>query len=288
MISVVIPNLNSPLIAEVVGAVDRQSALHHIAEVLVVGQNHDGRTPASARRIGTPRPVSAAVARNLGARVATGEYLLFLDSDCIAAPDLIEHLLARHAEGHPVVGGGVVVERADYWSDCDNLLIFAPFLAETSAGPRAFLPSLNFSISRSLFTQIGGFDEGYAGAAGEDLDLCLRLRAAGHPLFFEPAAWVIHRARRSSPAAAFAHLRGYGRAYIRVRGAHSALLPGSLGHLPHSLATAALAAAPVLALANTLGLLRHSAIRARPALLPGLAWARLGWYLGVLEAHALG
>jgi GT2 family glycosyltransferase len=285
-VSVIIPNLHSPLIGEVVAAVRQQTAAARIADVLVVGQDRFGRIPRGVTSIETQRPVSAAAARNLGARYARGDYLLFLDADCIAAPDLVERLLERHAEGRAVVGGGVVIAPGGYWTDCDNLLIFAPFLSEAPAGLRAELPSLNLGIERALFTAFGGFDERFAGAAGEDTDLCLRLRAAGHELFFAPEARVTHRPARSSARAVWNHLRAYGRAYYRVQRQHPTLAASPLAHLPRALAGAVLAAAPLLALTDAVRLAAtHPTIRRRPGLLPGIAWAKSGWYWGAVEAR---
>jgi GT2 family glycosyltransferase len=285
-VSIIIPNLNSPLIGDVVAAVQQQTAFAQIADVLVVGQDRFGRVPPSVTFIETQRPVAAAAARNLGARYARGEYLLFLDADCIAAPDLVARLLERHAEGRAVVGGGVMISPSGYWTDCDNLLIFAPFLADTAPGERHELPSLNLCIARAVFECCGGFDERYTGAAGEDTELCLRLRAAGYELFCAPEACVSHRPVRSSARAVWNHLRAYGRAYYRVQRQHPALISSPLARLPRVLAGAVLAGAPLLALADAMRLAaKHPAVQRRPALVPGIAWAKSGWYWGAVEAR---
>ena len=48
--------------------------------------------------IRTEQPVSAAAARNLGAAVAQGECLLFVDADCLLAPNAIAELLVEGAD----------------------------------------------------------------------------------------------------------------------------------------------------------------------------------------------
>src|SRR5262249_30933459 len=190
---------------------------------IVVGQDRYDRIPSHVHFIATPSPLSAAAARNLGAAHAQSDYVLFLDSDCIAAPDLIERLLARHHEGYAVVGGGVAVEAGDYWVLCDNLLVFATSLSMAAAGERAYLPSLNFSIERALFLRAGGFAEQFAGAAGEDIDLSLRLRRQGCRLLFEPCAAVYHRPERASARGVWSHLRGYGRVQLGLQQIYGAM-----------------------------------------------------------------
>src|SRR5215212_7741193 len=192
MISIIIPNLHSPLIDQVIAALASQNARASIREVIVVGQDRYGRIPTDVRFVATPQPISPAAARNLGAQLAGGDYLLFLDADCIAAPDLVEQILRCHRQGHAVVGGALAPEPGSYWRLCDNLLVFAPFLASASAGTRPYLTSTAISIARNVFAELGGFDESFA-PTGEDMDLSLRLRARGYELFFEPAAGVAHR-----------------------------------------------------------------------------------------------
>ena len=284
-ISVVIPSLNSPLIDQVVRAIERQTAAGQIVETIVVGQDRHGRVPPGVRFVATPRPISAAAARNLGARLASGAYLLFLDSDCIAAPDLAERLLERHRSGCRLVGGSVAVEPGPYWVRCDNLLVFAPFLAAGDAGLRGWLPSLNLSVERALFERSGGFDERFPGAAGEDVDLCLRLRCMGAEPFFEPRAVVSHRPARATAGAVWAHLRGFGRAQIALQRGHGGQAAPRLNLGLARWSWLIMAGAPLLALWDVLGLYRSMPARARRwELLPGLVWGKLAWYWGVVEA----
>ncbi|MEO7911932.1 MAG: glycosyltransferase family A protein, partial [Roseiflexaceae bacterium] len=151
MISIIIPNLHSPLIDQVIAALAVQTAHASIREVIVVGQDRYRRIPADVRFIPTPQPISPAAARNLGARLAGGDYLLFLDADCIAAPDLVEQILKCHRQGHAVVGGAVAPEAGSYWRLCDNLLVFAAFLTSASSGARPYLTSVAISIARDVF-----------------------------------------------------------------------------------------------------------------------------------------
>lgn len=59
------------------------------------------------------------------------------------------------------------------------------------------------AIRRSLWTEIGGFDEGYTRGYFEDVDLCLRARALGYRVRYEPNLTFIHRAGGSGGSAWF-------------------------------------------------------------------------------------
>jgi GT2 family glycosyltransferase len=285
MVSVIIPSLNSPLIDQVIDALERQTVHDQIREVIVVGQDRYGRVPPQVRFIPTPQPISAAAARNMGAQLASGSYLLFIDSDCIAAPDLVERVLACHAQGHVVVCGGVALESGDYWIECDNLLAFAPFLSATPAGPRPYLLSLNFSIGRELFMALGGFDERFPGAAGEDIDIGWRLRQQGHSLFFEPRAVVYHRPQRSSAGAIWAHLRSFGQSQSILWRLFPDLENTRRKRRLRPFAGLIIAVAPLLALRDALALYRRSlSLRSFVRLAPGLVWGKTAWYWGVAEA----
>lgn len=288
MISIVIPNLHSPIIDQVVQALEQQRAAEYITEIIIVGQDRFGRVPQHprVRFVQTPRPTPPSVARNMGARLARGEYVHFLDADCIAHPQLVERLLARYAQGEHVVGGGVVLAGDNYWARCDNLLVFAASLTTEPPGPRFYLPSCSLSIRRDIFLALGCFDERFKLAAGEDYDLSLRLRRQGYRLFCETGASIEHRHLRTTARTMWQHLRAFGREHIKFWEAYPDFL--TAGHRIQKLrpwAGVIFALAPLLALRDALKLYAQNASARRAwLLLPGVVWGKLAWYWGIAEA----
>ena len=64
-----------------------------------------------------------------------------------------------------------------------------------------FLASNNLAVSSDLFRRVGGFDERYPLAAGEDREFCRRYRQAGCALVHAPDgfdAFLYHLGRRRS------------------------------------------------------------------------------------------
>lgn len=281
--SIIIPNLHSPVIDLVVEALGRQTFRCHISEIIVVGQDRYNLVPPTVTFIETSQPISAAAARNLGARHATGHYLVFIDADCIAVPELLVQLWLRHYQGYAVVAGSVALEANQYWVFCDNLIVFASSLASAPAGLRQYVPSLNFSLLRSAFEAVGGFDERLS-EVGEDMDLSLRLRRHGYTLFFEPSAVIEHRQQRNTPGAVWQHLRGFGRAHVRLQYVYDNAASPRLVSRFAPWSSAILASSPLLALWDVLQMYcRTPALLHQWWALPGLVWGRLAWYWGLVE-----
>jgi GT2 family glycosyltransferase len=80
-----------------------------------------------------------------------------------------------------------------------------------------FAATCNFCIRRDLFQALGGFDESFIGAAGEDWDLSWRLRTAGYTIDFVPHAIITHHHVRNGFRLAWKHLFHYGEALVRFR-----------------------------------------------------------------------
>ncbi len=284
MLTVVIPNLHSPIIDRVIYSVENQTLSHQITEIIVVGQDQYGLVPQHIPFIMTPQPLTAARARNLGAANTHSEYILFLDADCVAAPDLIEHLLACHTEGYLVVGGSIEVVSDDYWVMCDNLLSFTPFLSTAPPGFRRYLPSFNLSIARTLFSKLGGFNPDFPGAAGEDIDLSLRIRAHNYELYFEPRARVKHQPQRASARSVWGHLQSFGRIHVKLQRMHGGQAAPRLSTKLRPWAAAILSTAPLLALWDVLQIYQtYVPTRRYWHMLPGMVWGKTAWYWGVAE-----
>ena len=216
-VSVIIPSLNAPTLPRALAAVTAQT--EPPAEILVVGRDEAGTTAAfpAVRFIDTGAPVCAARARNLGMAAATGDLFLLLDADCIPRPDWLARHRTRHAAGETVVGGAVELRGSNYWAQSDNVSMFHEFVPELPAGPRFLLPTLNLSVHREVFAVAGGMDESFPGAAAEDADWTIRIRRAGHRLWFDPTAVVAHAPARTTRNDVARHWRNLGHNAVRVR-----------------------------------------------------------------------
>ena len=122
--------------------------------------------------------------RNHGASLATAEWVIFVDDDCV--PDLgivSAYGCARLANpGAQVIEGRTYVDRPRR-----SLAECAP---QNESG--GFLWSCNFAIQRELFRALGGFDERFPYACMEDVDFRERLVARVGKFVFCKDAAVCH------------------------------------------------------------------------------------------------
>lgn len=150
------------------------------------------------RHLRGPRSVSAK--RNLAARAAGHDLLLFVDSDCVATPELIAgHLDALAGAPADVAGvAGATIwsgERTPLWHvlDFSRLYQNAVDVADryTEVG---WATTSNLSVRRDVFTRLGGFDEGvFTVVGGEDVDLGVRACDRGYRWLTCGRAAVLHQ-----------------------------------------------------------------------------------------------
>lgn len=164
-------------------------------EVLVVNDGPDADEPAirhtvetsgctQAVAIANSRAAGPSGARNAGAAHARSEWLAFLDDDDEWLPAYLRTVLERIAAGGVDMLGTDLVYRYDDGSErpgkpaCDALVVDA-FLTHNPG-----LIGSNLVIRRSLFADVGGFDESLP--CVEDMDFGIRLSLHGsvryHPL----------------------------------------------------------------------------------------------------------
>ncbi len=171
----------------------------------------------------TAAPSTPAAVRNLAATQAQGEFLVFIDDDCVPAADWLERLLAAAAD--PSVGavaGGVLPAPATTLTE-KYLGAYGLPLPEDAAVYDRVIPfvsfghSANLLVRRSVFNTLGGFAADWP--TGEDHDFCYRLIKAGHKLAFVPAAAVRHF-HRATVGGMLRQAYGYGRGQVRLLKRH--------------------------------------------------------------------
>ena len=145
-------------------------------------------------------------ARNVGARTARGNKLLFLDHDDVPAPDYLAAMRSA-LNCHPFVAG--VMERHQLNADWAVRARASANFSSPLAGIHPWAYSCVLGIRRQYFDGIGGFDETLRSA--EDVDLCWRVsRDAGVDLQLVPEA-VLHYRLKTSYTALFRQGLVYGR-----------------------------------------------------------------------------
>jgi len=166
-------------------------------------------------------------ARNLGAQIATGSIVAYTDDDCIAHPDWLLHLSHAFADETVAAAGGPNIPPAPR-NRIERVVAAAPgapahvLLNDTEA---EHLPGCNLAVRKEVLTQVGGFRVEFK-TAGDDVDICWRLRETGMRLLFVPGAMVWHH-RRFSIRAYLTQQYGYGRAEALLMKEH----PGRFGFL---------------------------------------------------------
>ncbi len=132
-----------------------------------------------------------AAARNRGAALAKGAFIVFTDADCVPHTDWIDRLMARFEEGVGGVGGTYGI--ANPGSLLAHLIHREIRMRHARFGEEVdFLGSFNVAYRKEVFTALNGFDTAFRAASGEDNDLAYRAQDAGWRLCFAPEAVVDH------------------------------------------------------------------------------------------------
>jgi GT2 family glycosyltransferase len=151
--------------------------------------------PPYALRWVAPAGRGRAAACNAAIAAARGAVLIVLDDDMTVVPEFVERHRAHHpARSRRCVLGAVPV-RLEPSSPLAARYVKAKFdlhLARLSdpdhlARPRSFYTG-NTSLRAEAMAAAGGFDESFGVYGNEDVELALRLRAAGVELAYDPLA----------------------------------------------------------------------------------------------------
>jgi len=144
-------------------------------ELVVVDNFSSDDTPAIARRYATRFEQAGperSRQRNLGAGLATGAFLFFVDSDMVLATSTVAECLEPARAGVRALIVPEVSEGEGFWAAC-KALERATYVGDDSIEAARF-------IEARLFMELGGFDEELTGE--EDWDLTARIRQRGIPI----------------------------------------------------------------------------------------------------------
>ncbi len=173
-ISVIIPAYNAEAtIARTLQSILAQTVLPH--EIIVIDDGSRDRTcqivqtfVPHVKLIKQPNAGPAA-ARNHGVRVATGEWIAFLDSDDAWVPEKLETQAAVLEPGVGLSHTYTLQDRFRYDDDLNFDILWKHNYIGTST----------VIANKALFEQVGGFVESRDFIGAEDYNLWLRLAATG-------------------------------------------------------------------------------------------------------------
>lgn len=148
-------------------------------------------------RIVTEPAKGAAHARNRGVAETTAPVLVFLDCDCVPAPDWLDAALAARLKGD-LVGGRIDVfdETPPPRSGAEAFETVFAFDNRAYVERKGFSVTANLVTRRDVFEATGPFTHGLS----EDLDWCRRATAKGFRLTYDDAMRVGHPTRSDWPA----------------------------------------------------------------------------------------
>jgi glycosyltransferase involved in cell wall biosynthesis len=209
-LSVIIPVLNGEsLLPRSVEALERSTILRDQWELLIVDDGSTDGTATLAESMADTLlrvengPRGPAFARNLGARRAGGDVLVFVDADvCVDQEALSRFRQAfRDAEGLGAAFGTYDdhPEQADFLSQYRNL--YHRYVHLNGAGPAETFWAGCGAVRREVFLELGGFDvTAFPRPQIEDIELGYRIRDAGYDIVLDPRIEGTHLKRWALPA----------------------------------------------------------------------------------------
>ena len=149
---------------------------------------------------------TAATARNQGVRNSSGNYLIFLDGDCVPRHDFVSEHMRQRRQGCFINGSRILLNQGItetiirhpqlihhstlYWlrqrlfgriNKWFPMIVRIPPLLRIASPSFKWkgIRSCNFSLWRNDFVKVNGFDETFVGWGHEDADFVWRLQRAG-------------------------------------------------------------------------------------------------------------
>lgn len=208
-ISVIIPVYNRP--EEIVELLDSltMQALKKEIEVIIVEDGSANKCDEEIKHFERQlnlkyiyqENMGPGMARNTGAKVAEGEYLIFLDSDCILPSDYLKNTF-EFLEKKPYDCFGGPDKAHKFFTRVQKAISYSMTSFLTTGGIRGgkkkidkFYPrSFNLGVRKTVFDEIGGFSNM---RYGEDVDFSMNVVEHGYKVGLVEDTFVYHKRRNT-------------------------------------------------------------------------------------------
>ena len=199
-LSIIIPTHNSAsTIDRCINSLNAQSYHREKYEIIIVDDGSKDKTIELAKKAGVDKiietePCFQGKARNIGVKNSKGDFVAFIDSDCLAKEGWIkavfDGLSSKGAITGPIENGNPQSHVA--W--VEYLVEFGGWSQYREQSFVPFFPGCNGACKKDDFLRAGGFVES---EASEDVLFGISLRRAGINLRFIPEMQVLHLCRTS-------------------------------------------------------------------------------------------
>jgi glycosyltransferase involved in cell wall biosynthesis len=200
-ISVIVPLFNNEdIIAQNLEAIKNQKDIsNENYEIIVVDDcstddSANIAIPLCDKLVKLDENQGAAAARNAGAKEASGELLVFVDSDVFlesSSLSLLKGLFEKDKDLCAAVGR---YTEQPFHNNTINVYhnLFTRYHHDLSPSDIDWFWGAIGAVRKKEFNSVGGFDERYKGASAEDMELGLALSKTGHKIRYFPKAMGTH------------------------------------------------------------------------------------------------
>jgi glycosyltransferase involved in cell wall biosynthesis len=116
-----------------------------------------------------------AAARNEGVKIAKGSWIFFTDSDCIFTESSLLGYTSSVNGGVAYAGNITPLKSNVLCDDYSKMNLLNPPVSTHKKKQPAYMVTANCLIHKTEFERVGGFNENFELAGGEDVDLGIRL-----------------------------------------------------------------------------------------------------------------